>query len=103
MNFSCVRAVNLSYNSPPLDVTVQMGMIRYEDLRFKTVSAYKQVTQGNQEFYVSETLSGAPVLSTTENVGSRRMYTLYLIGDAYGSPLISSVFTEDYSGLQDYL
>lgn len=103
MNFSCVRAVNLSYNSPPLDVTIQMGMIRYEDLRFKTVSAYRQVAQGSQEFYVSETLSGAPVLSVREDIGARRMYTFYLIGDAYGNPEISSVFVEDYSGLQDYL
>ena len=103
MNFSCVRAVNLSYNSPPLDVTIQMGMIRYEDLRFKTVSAYRQVAQGSQEFYVSETLSGARVLNVRENIGTRRMYTLYLIGDAYGNPSISSVFAEDYSGLQDYL
>ena len=102
-NFSCVRAVNLSYNSPALDVTIQSDMTRFEDLRFKTVSAYQQVMRGEQEFYVSETISGAAIFQMGEWMEAGRMYTLYLIGDAYGEPEISGVFTEDASGLEGYL
>lgn len=97
MNFSCVRAVNLSYNSPALDVTIQSSMTRFEDLRFKTVSSYQQVMRGQQEFYVSETESGAYVLDTTEMIGSRNIYTLYILGDAYVYPGLMPVFAEDYS------
>ncbi len=99
--FSCVRAVNLSYNSPALNVTAQRGMICFEDLRFKTIAPYRQIIQGKQEFYVSETASGAAAFHTTQSITQGRMYTLYIIGDTYGSPDLSPVFTEDYSGLQD--
>lgn len=98
---ACVRAVNLSYNTPPLDMTVQNGMVRFEDLRFKTVSAYKQIQQGVQEFYVTEALSGAYVFRMTQETGAGKMYTVYIIGDAYGSPDMTGVFTEDYSLLSD--
>lgn len=98
---SCVRAVNLSYNSPALDMTVQNGIVRFEDLRFKTVSAYKQLQPGNQEFYVTETLSGAPVFQFIHETGERKMYTVYIIGDAYGAPDMTWIFTEDYSLLLD--
>lgn len=96
-NFSCVRAVNLSYNSPALDVTIQSDMTRFEDLRFKTVSAYQQVMRGEQEFYVSETVSGAPVLDTIEQIEARKIYTLYILGDVYTYPGLTSLFVEDYS------
>lgn len=95
-NFSCVRAVNLSYNSPALDVTIQSDMTRFEDLRFKTVSAYQQVMRGEQEFYVSETVSGAPVLDTIEQIEARKIYTLYILGDVYTYPGLTSLFVEDY-------
>ena len=98
---SCVRAVNLSYNSPALDMTVQNGSIRFEDLRFKTVSAYKQIQPGTQEFYVTETLSGASVFQLMHEIGEGKMYTVYIIGDAYGAPDMTGIITEDYSLLLD--
>lgn len=98
---SCVRAVNLSYNSPALDMTVQNGTIRFEDLRFKTISAYKQIQPGTQEFYVTETLSGASVFQLIHEIEEKKMYTVYVIGDAYGAPDMTGIITEDYSLLLD--
>lgn len=98
---ACVRAVNLSYNSPALDMTVQNGAVRFEDLRFKTISPYKQIQQGVQEFYVTETLSGASVFQLTHEIQERKMYTVYVIGDAYGAPDMTGIITEDYSLLAD--
>lgn len=94
---SCVRAVNLSYNSPALDMTTQNGSVRFEDLRFKTISAYKQIQPGTQEFYVSETLSGAFVFQLAHEIEDQKMYTVYMIGDAYGAPDIAGIVTEDNS------
>ena len=98
---SCIRAVNLSYNSPALDVTTQDGRVRFEDLRFKTISAYKQIQPGTQEFFVTEMLSGAAVFQLAHEIEERKMYTIYIIGDAYGAPDMTGIVTEDYSLLLD--
>lgn len=103
MNFACVRAVNLSYNAPAIDVTLQPARIGFDDLRFKTISPYRQVVRGSQEFYASETISGAEIFRMEEEIEVGKMYTLYIIGDAYGEPEISGVFTEDYTSLEGYL
>lgn len=94
---SCVRAVNLSYNAPALDVTAQGGTIRFEDLRFKTISPYKQIQPGVQEFYASEAMSGAAVFRLEYDIKAGNVYTVYIIGDAYGAPDLTGVFTEDSS------
>lgn len=98
---SCVRAVNLSYNSPALDITTEGGEVRFEDLRFKTISPYRQVRAGNQTFYASETLSGASVFQIVQDIQAGKIYTVYVIGDAYGAPDMTGIFTEDYSLLMD--
>lgn len=102
-NAACVRAINLSFNAPAADVILQPAGINFRDLRFKVVPPYRQVLEGEQEFYVSETISGAAIFQMGEWMEAGRMYTLYLIGDAYGEPEISGVFTEDASGLEGYL
>lgn len=100
---ACVRAVNLSYNAPSADVLLRPSEVRFEDLRFKAVPPYRQVQEGIQEFYASETMSSAEMFQIEEWLETGRMYTLYLIGDAYGEPEISGLFTEDASGLEGYL
>ena len=96
-NFACIRTVNLSYNSPALDVEVQTANIAFHDVRFKTVTPYRQIRQGSQTFQVFETESGAPGFSITAWIEPLKMYTLYMVGDAYAVPGISGVFTEDSS------
>lgn len=96
-NFACVRAANLSYNAPALDVVNKTERVVFDDLRFKNVSAYKQVMQGEQTFFVIETMSGADVFDMTEWIEPGRMYTLYVIGDAYVFPGLTGILTEDYS------
>lgn len=100
-NFACVRAVNLSYNSPALDVTNRTSRVVFEDLRFKTIAAYKQMMQGEQRFMVSETENKAEIFEMVEWLEPGKMYTLYIIGDVYGYPGLGGVFTEDYSLLLD--
>lgn len=96
---SCIRAVNLSYNSQALDVAVQKGEVRFEDLMFKTVPPYQRVLSGYQEFYVTDTISGLTVLEVRHQIEQDRAYTMYILGNAYGYPKLSAVFTEDYSRL----
>ena len=100
-NFACVRAANLSYNAPAIDVVNRTGRIVFDDLRFKSVSAYRQFMEGQQMFLVTEAESGAEIFDLTEWVEPGKMYTLYVIGDAYVFPGLNGVFTEDYSLLAD--
>lgn len=95
-NFSCVRVANLSYNAPPVNVEILGSSTRFEDLRFKAVSAYKQVMRGSQTFYVTDARSGVELFDATEWIEPRKMYTFYIIGDAYGYPDLSMIFSEDY-------
>lgn len=96
-NFACVRAANLSYNAPAVDVVNKTERVVFDDLRFKSVAAYKQVMQGEQTFFVTETMNGVDVFDMTEWIEPGRMYTLYVIGDAYVFPGLTGIFTEDYS------
>lgn len=96
-NFACVRAANLSYNAPAVDVVNRTQRVVFDDLRFKNVAAYKQVMEGEQTFFVTETMNGAEVFDMTEWIEAGRMYTLYVIGDAYVFPGLTGIFTEDYS------
>lgn len=100
-NFACIRAANLSYNAPAIDVVNRTGRIVFDDLRFKSVSAYRQFMEGQQMFLVTEAESGAEIFDLTEWVEPGKMYTLYVIGDAYVFPGLNGVFTEDYSMLAD--
>lgn len=96
-NFACVRAANLSYNAPAVDVVNKTERVVFEDLRFKNVAAYKQVLQGEQTFFVMETMNGMDVFDMTEWIEPGKMYTLYVIGDAYVFPGLTGIFAEDFS------
>lgn len=100
-NFACVRAVNLSYNAPAVDVVNRTGRIVFDDLRFKSISAYRQVMEGQQMFLVTDAEDGTEIFDVSEWVEAGKMYTLYIIGDAYVFPGLNGVFTEDYSLLID--
>lgn len=97
---SCVRVANLSYNAQTLDVSAQKGEVRFEDLTFKTVSTYKRVLSGNQEFVVTDAISGIMIFHVRQQIQADRAYTMYIIGNAYGTPPLEGIFGENYSRLE---
>lgn len=98
---SCVRAAHLSYNAQILDVSAQKGEVRFEDLTFKMVSTYKRVLSGNQEFVVTDAISGIALFSVRQQIEVNQAYTMYIIGNAYGAPSLEAVFARDYSRLEE--
>lgn len=112
---SCFRVANLSFTSPPLDVVLENGNPVFEDVRFKTVTEYKQAIPGEYNFNVmlartAETLEnntadlimpeepeeegGYPAESESayayffEEFEPGRRYTAYIIGNKdYEPPL----------------
>lgn len=121
---SCIRAANLSYNSPPLDVFLPTGRVVFGNVGFQSVTTYRQIGQGNYVLLIGDTPVGnAPsqggrgiiavpiilgggspqganefnlMITTTVNVRSDRQYTIYIIGDVYGAPDPQAVFVEDF-------
>lgn len=106
----CVRAANLIYNSPPMDVIMTDGRIAFPDVRYKEVTFFKQVWPGEYDFYVAQTsysptadildidvlnnlpvvlvnfmLPGfgevKPLVSSYVTVRPGGNYTIYLLGD----------------------
>ena len=54
-SMSCLRACNLAYYSPPLDIVLADGRVVYSDVRFKESTPFKRVRPGNYQFYLAQT------------------------------------------------
>lgn len=120
----CLRAVNLIYNSPPMDVIFTDGRIAFPDVRYKEVSFFKQVWPGEYDFYIAQTpysptadiididvlnnlpvvlvnfmLPGfgqvEPLVSSYVTVRAGGMYTIYMLGNWQTSSFIQVKVAED--------
>ena len=49
---ACLRMVNLSYNSRPLDLVLDDGRVVFSDVRFREVTQYKRANPGTYNFKV---------------------------------------------------
>ncbi|WP_343209342.1 DUF4397 domain-containing protein [Anaerolentibacter hominis] len=100
-NRGCVRAVNLIYNSPALDVILNDGRVLFSDVRYKEVTAYKQARPGEYDYYVAETpYSYSPTQAAADNLDDLPviMNNFYLFGYGDVMPLVSSYITVEAGG-----
>lgn len=113
-NFGCVRAINLSRSSGPLDVFLSGNGRIFRNLTFQSVSPAYQVPGGRYRAFVSEALPCAndaaavmnnnfvscggtrlPVLDTTvTNIRNGVPYTLYIIGSTFNYPALQIMAVE---------
>ena len=52
---ACIRAVNLNYGSPALDVLLNDGRMVFNDVRYKEVTTFKQARPQDYGFYIAQT------------------------------------------------
>ena len=52
---ACLRMVNLTYNSPGLDLVLTDGRVVFTDVRFKEVTSYRRAKPGRYDLYVAQT------------------------------------------------
>ena len=52
---SCVRCINLIYDSPGLDVVLTDGRVVFTDVRFKEVTTCRRAKPGQYDMYVAQT------------------------------------------------
>ena len=100
---ACLRMINLSYNSGPLDLVLEDGRVVFSDVHFKEVTQYKRANEGEYHFKVVNSPNRPmPIASDltlindlTYQIGGRWealldfsidmeaniMYTIYIIGN----------------------
>lgn len=91
---ACIRAVNLVYNSPALDVVLADGRVVFTDVREREVTTWRQARPGSYDFYIAQTPFAAPFrdIQTVEDL-PYVMSGYYLPGFGAVQPLTS--FTVD--------
>ncbi|MBU5627392.1 DUF4397 domain-containing protein [Oscillibacter sp. MSJ-2] len=124
-NRACIRAVNLVYNSPALDVVLADGRVVFTDVRYKEVTIWRQARPKEYDFYIAQTpyslnrmyddiqtvedlplamagyyLPGYgsvdPLVSFYVNARAGAMDTIYILGNWNISQVIRTKVVEDY-------
>ncbi|MTQ98223.1 DUF4397 domain-containing protein [Pseudoflavonifractor sp. BIOML-A6] len=124
-NRACIRAVNLVYNSPALDVILNDGRVVFSDVRYREVTAFKQARPGDYGFYVAQTpymlspvysdiqtleelpiilanyfLPGfgdvQPLTSSYVDARANSMNTIYIMGAWSRDPVIRTKVVQDF-------
>ena len=124
-NRACIRAINLVYNTQPLDVILNDGRVVYSDIRYKEVTPFKLARPQEYGMYIAqtpyalsstytdiETLDDMPVVlanyylpgygdvsplaSFYVDAKAGGMYTIYILGMWNGTPQIRTKVVEDF-------
>lgn len=84
-NLSCIRAVNLAYNSGSLSVNIGNQRVNFPNLRYRAVANFEQIWPSLYVYTVSrDMMSRLPggvniLLAAPLNVQADRNYTIYLL------------------------
>ncbi len=62
--WSCLRCVNLVYDSPGLDLVLTDGRVVFTDVRFKETTNYRRARPGRFDLYVAQTPRPVPAPHT---------------------------------------
>lgn len=93
---ACLRLINLSPNSPPLDVRVQDGTKIFSSVKYEDYTTYACIPPGTYTFRVIATGTN-DVLFTIPNVQlmPNKYYAIYAVGIAGGSPPLEAFIIEE--------
>lgn len=92
----CIRVVNLSPDSPKVDVTLSNGSKVFTNIGYKDIAVYACMPAGTYTFQISPTGTKDVVL-TLPNVTlePNKYYTIYITGTNSGEqPLEASIYLE---------
>ena len=92
MGRACIRAVNLNYGSPALDVLLNDGRMVFNDVRYKEVTNFKMARPQDYGFYIAQTsYVPSPYFQDIETVEETPMAAPGYFLPGYGSvsPLTS--------------
>lgn len=101
-SMSCVRAINLAYYSNPLSIVIGNQYIKFNNIRFKDVSVYETIWQGQYIYSVMKNtvarvpaMGGMVLLTSYLNVQSNKNYTMYILNWQNSSDAIKVLIVEE--------
>lgn len=95
-NRACIRFINLSPNSPAIDLTLPDGTKIFNNIKYKDYSIYACIPPGTYTLQIR--LAGTNnILLTITNVQlmANKYYSLYLVGLANNSPPLQAFVAEE--------
>lgn len=79
---ACIRAVNLSYNSGPLNLVIGQRNVIFQNITYMQVADYKNIWPGTYNYYVTKTgtqqNTNQVILSSVMNIKNNGAYTVYM-------------------------
>ena len=110
-SLSCLRVVNLIYDSQALDMNLYDGRTVFSDVRFKEATPFKTIRPGLYFFYITPTPLEADIetvedissdfprpdvlVSFAADIGERSTYTVYLLGSVSPDSILKVLLVED--------
>ena len=102
-NMSCVRAVNLSYNSGMFSVVIGNQYIHFNNMRFQSVADFEPIRNGEYVYSVVRNMVarfpgfGSTVLLTAAlKIQNHKHYTIYLLNwKRNDSDAVKSIVVEE--------
>ena len=93
---SMIRFLHLSPNAPAVDITLPDGTVVFDDVSFKQITPYRDVTPMNYTLEVRPAGSSDVVLSVPGvDLESGKYYTVYAIGLVGEEPGLEALLIQD--------
>lgn len=92
----CIRFAHLSPSAPAVDIAISQSNKLFTNISYKNVTDYVCLPTGTYTFQVSPTGTNNPVLTIPDvQLNADTYYTLYIIGEANGSPPLEAVLLSE--------
>ncbi|WP_446899381.1 DUF4397 domain-containing protein [Clostridium sp. LBM24168] len=86
-NKALVKFINLSEDSPNLNVSLQNGRTLFRDIPFKGMSVYEPLDPGVYKIYITDAASNKMLLNVPNiRLTPNRFYSIYAVGSSTQSP-----------------
>lgn len=92
----CIRFVNLSPDSPALDLNLSTGTKVFSNITYKKITDYACLPSGTYTFTINATGSNNVILTIPNaNLLPNTYYTIYILGSTEASVPLSAVVTAE--------
>lgn len=91
----CLRACNLSYTNPALNVTLNRGYLTFRNINYRQVTNFAYLPSGNYNIQVSNRNSSTTLVSSSVFVRSNASYTIYIFNWSLYADSIRILVVED--------
>jgi hypothetical protein len=93
---SCIRFVNLSENSPSVDVNLSDGRRVFNQVGYKDFTSYACMPSGTYTFNIIDSGNGNVIITIPNyKLMPNTYYSIYLVGNAGGTPPLEAIVVSE--------